>query len=122
MLQFEEVIGADLNEVVDEHFLETLKTKLTENFGELKFIKFINEMIWVAFNNYEKAIDASEQGSLEICGHNMTIRLRNLAWRQTLGKVAHFFYYFYKKSVSTCYVQSSHICTNTARTSHDYVL
>ena len=87
LLQFEEVIGADLNEVVDEHFLETLKTKLTENFGELKFIKFINEMIWVAFNNYEKAIDASEQGSLEICGHNMTIRLRNLAWRQTLGTV-----------------------------------
>ena len=48
--------GADLNEIVDEHFLESLKSTLTEAFGELRFVKFINEMLWVAFHNYKVAI------------------------------------------------------------------
>ena len=41
VLQFDDVIGADLNEIVDEHFTETLKTKITEEFGDLRFILFI---------------------------------------------------------------------------------
>ena len=56
------MIGADLNEIVDEHFTETLKTTITEEFGDLRFIKFINEMIWVAFNNYKLALDALLKG------------------------------------------------------------
>ena len=64
VLQFDDVIGADLNEIVDEHFTETLKTKITEEFGDLRFMKFINEMIWVSFNNYQLALDAVEKGSI----------------------------------------------------------
>ena len=52
---------------MDEHFLESLKSTLTEAFGELRFVKFINEMIWVAFNNYKLAIDAVLKGSIEVC-------------------------------------------------------
>ena len=32
------------------------------------------------------ALDASEKGSIEVCGHKMTMRLKNLSWRQTLDK------------------------------------
>ena len=67
VLQFDDIIGADLNEIVDEHFTETLKTNITEEYGELRFVKFINEMIWVAFNNYKLAIDAVLKGSIEVC-------------------------------------------------------
>ena len=52
--------------------------KITEEFGDLRFIKFINEMIWVAFNNYKLALDAVEKGSIEVCGHTLTISLKNL--------------------------------------------
>ena len=74
LLQFDDVIGETLNEIVDEHFIESIKTKLTEEFGELRFVKFVNEMIWVAFSNYKMALDVVEKGSIEICGHNLTIR------------------------------------------------
>ena len=66
VLQFDDIIGADLNEIVDEHFTETLKEKITEEYGELRFVKFINEMIWVAFNNYKLALDAVLKGSIEV--------------------------------------------------------
>merc|ERR550534_504381 len=86
VLSFDDAIGADLNEIFDEHFAESLKTKITEEFGDLRFIKFINEMIWVAFNNYKLALDAVEKGSIEVCGHTLTISLKNLDWRHSLDE------------------------------------
>lgn len=86
LMQFEDVIGADLNEIVDEHFLETLKTQLAEVFGDIRFVKFINEMIWVAFQDYKMALNAASEAAIEICGHNMTIRLKNPDWRSTLDQ------------------------------------
>lgn len=86
LIQFDDVIGADLNEIVDEHFMQTLKEKIHDNFGEVRFVKFINEMIWVAFNNYKLALEAAEKGSIEVCGHSMTISIRNPNWRATLDQ------------------------------------
>ena len=86
LLQFDDVIGADLNEIVDDHFTESLKSKIIEELGELRFIKFINEMIWVAFNNYSNALEAAEKNSIEVCGHTLTISLKNPNWRETLNK------------------------------------
>merc|ERR1719225_1468631 len=49
-------------------------------------MKFINEMIWVSFNNYQLALDAVEKGSIDVCGHTLTISLKNLDWRATLER------------------------------------
>ena len=64
LLQFDDVIGADLNEIVDEHFLQTLKDELTEQIGPLRFVKFVNEMVWAAFTNYKKALEAENMKNI----------------------------------------------------------
>ena len=86
LLQFDDVIGADLNEIVDEHFTESLKEKIAEEVGEIRFIRFANEMIWVAFNNYQLALDAAAKGTIEVCGHSLTMSLKNPHWRATLDQ------------------------------------
>ena len=60
LLQFDDVIGADLNEIVDEHFLQQLKEELSGQIGDLRFVKFVNEMIWAQFANYKNALEAEK--------------------------------------------------------------
>lgn len=66
LMQFEDVIGADLLDIVGDHFLGTLKELLIEAYGDIRFVKFMNEMIWVAFQDYKMALNAASQGSIEV--------------------------------------------------------
>ena len=104
LLQFDDVIGADLNEIVDEHFLQQLKEELSGQIGDLRFVKFVNEMIWAQFANYKNALEAENMKTigklvkisfekvslfftfLDVCGHTLTISLKNPQWRATLDK------------------------------------
>ena len=43
-------------------------------------------MIWVAFTNYKKALEAENMKTIDVCGHTLTISLKNPAWRATLDK------------------------------------
>ena len=64
LLQFDDVIGADLNEIVDEHFLQQLKEELSGQIGDLRFVKFVNEMIWAQFANYKNALEAENMKTI----------------------------------------------------------
>ncbi len=41
-------------------------------------------MIWVSFVDNAKAVDAVALSPIEICGHEMTIRLKSPDWRKIL--------------------------------------
>jgi hypothetical protein len=65
LLQFENVIPGDVDQIVDDHFMESLRDKLSE-IGELRFVKYIHELIWVAFSNYKLALDVVDMNSIEV--------------------------------------------------------
>lgn len=85
LLQFENLVAPAIQEVMDDHFMQQLQERLKE-IGELRFIKYIHEMIWVAFADYRVALEAVELGTIEVCGHEMTFRLKNPDWRDILDK------------------------------------
>jgi hypothetical protein len=41
-------------------------------------------MIWVSFVDNAKAIEAVNLSPIEVCGHEMTIRLKSPDWRKIL--------------------------------------
>lgn len=41
-------------------------------------------MIWVSFVDSSKAVEAVNLSPIEICGHEMTIRLKSPEWRKIL--------------------------------------
>jgi hypothetical protein len=49
-----------------------------------RYVKYIHEMIWVSFVDNAKAVDAVALSPIEICGHEMTIRLKSPDWRKIL--------------------------------------
>ena len=85
LLQFDDVIGADLNEIVDEHFLQQLKEELSGQIGDLRFVKFVNEMIWAQFANYKNALEAENM---------KTIGKKNATLVKNLLKKSHFLLFF----------------------------
>ena len=46
-------------------------------------------MIWVRFADNNKALEAVKLGSIEVCGHEMTIRLKSPDWQDILNKELH---------------------------------
>ena len=82
LLQFDDVIGADLNEIVDEHFLQQLKEELSGQIGDLRFVKFVNEMIWAQFANYKNALEAENMKTI------------GKLVKKSFEKVSLFFYFF----------------------------
>ncbi|XP_059090202.1 synaptojanin-1-like isoform X2 [Tigriopus californicus] len=83
LLQFENVVSFDLQNVIDDHFMDELHEELGK-VGPIRFTKYINEMIWVAFMNHSHALDAEKVHQISVCGHEITIRLKHPNWRELL--------------------------------------
>ncbi len=56
----------DIQSVIDDHFMQSLVDRL-EQIGKIRFTKYINEMIWVAFMDHSKALEAEKTGVIEVC-------------------------------------------------------
>uniref|UniRef100_A0A0K2U5M9 phosphoinositide 5-phosphatase n=1 Tax=Lepeophtheirus salmonis TaxID=72036 RepID=A0A0K2U5M9_LEPSM len=84
LLQFENVVSLDIHSILDDHFMECLKESMNE-IGPVRFLKFIHEMIWVGFMDHEKALVADRIGIVQVCGHDLTIRLRCPNWEDVLA-------------------------------------
>ncbi len=85
LVQFENMGSFDVQNVIDDHFMASLAEELQE-FGKIRFTKYINDMIWVAFMDHSKALEAEKAGRIEVCGHALTIRLKQPNWRELLEK------------------------------------
>lgn len=107
LLQFENVVSFDLQNVIDDHFMDELHEELGK-VGPIRFTKYINEMIWVAFMDHSHALDAEKLHQItvsfalirlltrlnkksdtkypvsKVCGHEITIRLKHPNWRELL--------------------------------------
>lgn len=64
-LQFENVVSFDIQNVIDDHFMQELNERM-EEVGKVRFTKFINEMIWVAFMDHSKALQAEKLGVIQV--------------------------------------------------------
>lgn len=62
--QFENVVSFDIQNVIDDHFMQTLVDKL-EEVGKVRFTKYINEMIWVAFMDHAHALEAEKLSTIQ---------------------------------------------------------
>ncbi len=82
--QFENVVSFDIQSVVDEHFMQSLSERLGE-VGKVRFTKCINEMIWVAFQDHGKAIEAEKLGSIQV-----RIVLQTALWWQIVAKYSYY--------------------------------
>ncbi len=51
--------------MIDDHFMTSLVERL-EDIGKIRFTKYINEMIWVAFMDHSKALDAAELSVIQV--------------------------------------------------------
>ena len=72
MLQFENVVSFDIQNVIDDHFMEALRARI-EEVGQIRFVKYIHEMIWIAFKDHSKALEAEQIG-------NITVNLLSLSF------------------------------------------
>ena len=86
LLQFANMANFDIQTVTDEHFMETLIQKIRTECGEIRFTKFIHEMIWIAFVLNEKALEAVKLSPMEVCGHELTVHLKTPDWNSVLEK------------------------------------
>lgn len=66
--------------------MQSLIDQLEEAGGKIRFTKYINDMIWVAFMDHAKALDAVKLGSVSICGHNLSVKLKRPDWKDLLQK------------------------------------
>lgn len=86
LLQFDNLGSFDVSSVVaDDHFMESLSAEVSK-IGQIRFIKCIHELVWVAFMNHSKALEAVDVGKIQVCGHDLTIRLKRPDWRELLDK------------------------------------
>ena len=74
--QFENMVSFDVLNVIDDHFMEELGSKVRSAYGEVRFMKFIHEMIWVAFVHNEQALEMAKGGPIQVCGHDLTVHLK----------------------------------------------
>jgi len=85
LLQFENMVSFDVQNVIDDHFMAATVEFMEEKCGgKVRFAKFVNEMVWVAFVDHSKALAAAELGPINVCGHDMTVRLKLPDWRKLL--------------------------------------
>lgn len=63
--KFESIVSFDVQNVIDDHFMKELVERL-EAVGKIRFTKFVNEMIWVAFMDHAKALDAVKLGAVQV--------------------------------------------------------
>ena len=59
------MVSFDIQNVIDDHFMQTLREEL-EEIGKIRFTKYINEMIWVAFMDHGKALEATTKGQIKV--------------------------------------------------------
>ena len=55
----------DIQNVIDDHFMESLREKI-EEIGKIRFVKYIHEMIWIAFMDHSHALAAVEGGLIKV--------------------------------------------------------
>ena len=65
-LQFVNKDNFDVQNVIDDHFMASLKEMLEEKVGKIRFTKFFKDMIWVAFMDHSKALEAVKLETVEV--------------------------------------------------------
>ena len=82
-LQFRNAASLDVQTVIDDHFMAQLNESLSQ-IGQIRFARYIKDEIWVAFMNHAHALDAYNQGEVNVAGHEMRIELKHPNWRDLL--------------------------------------
>lgn len=70
----------DEDSIYDENVTAALVQELAE-IGEVTLVRFVGETMWVTFKDGQAALAAvNRKGNLEICGINLSIRLKTEDW------------------------------------------
>ena len=59
------MVSFDIQNVIDDHFMEQMREKI-EEIGKIRFVKYIHEMIWIAFVDNSHALAAVELGMIKV--------------------------------------------------------
>ncbi|XP_065215098.1 synaptojanin-1 [Planococcus citri] len=77
----------DISSVFDDSFMAELLQKLSV-FGDVILVRFVENVMWVTFNNGRSAVEALHSGGLEINSHQLEITLKSPNWiQQTMNEI-----------------------------------
>lgn len=75
----------DEGSIYDENLMSALIQELTQ-IGEVTLVRFVGDTMWVTFRDGQSALTAAQKQSVQVCGVNLTIKLKTENWIQTVEK------------------------------------
>ncbi|XP_065074368.1 synaptojanin-1 [Ochlerotatus camptorhynchus] len=71
----------DEGSIYDENLMSALIQELTQ-IGEVTLVRFVGDTMWVTFRDGQSALTAAQKQFVQVCGVNLTIKLKTENWIQ----------------------------------------
>lgn len=75
----------DEGSIYDENLMSALIQELTQ-IGEVTLVRFVGDTMWVTFRDGQSALTAAQKQFVQVCGVNLTIKLKTENWIQRVEK------------------------------------